>query len=205
MAKAAKLFVLAEFVYNIAIPAARSRKMVSLADPSKVPAEHRAEYLSYQNAVFCFAGCFPLLVFLPSLFTLVVAAGLALYGYRQVEKIYPSLSYNIASIMPSGGGREAMTEYLAQVMPEKEFSNRTARGRKPLPKEASWKAPRAPAAGIISGSGPWMVYVIDDTGAERRQPRRFEDEGAAQRHAEAQLATSRGKLQHSGVVYAPEN
>lgn len=205
MAKAPKFFIIAEFVYNLAIPAARSRKMVSLADPSKVPAQHYAEYLSYQNGVFCFAGSFLLLLFLPTLISLVAAAGLAFYGYRQVEKIYPSLSYNIASIMPTGLGREAMMEHLAKKMAEAEFPDRAIPDDKTLPEEAAWQAPRAQSGEIISGSGPWMVYVIDDTGAERRLPRRFEDEGAAQRHADIQLATSRGKLQHSGVVYAPEN
>ncbi len=205
MAGVAKFFTIAEFIYNLAIPAARSRKMVSLVDPAQVPAEHRVEYMRYQTGIYCFVGAFLLLLFLPTMIALVAAPALAFYGYRQVEKIYPSLSYNIASIMPAGLGREAMMELLAKKMADEEFSDRAIPPReKYAPEENASQTRRSQRDEVISGSGPWMVYVIDDTGAERRLPRRFEDETSAQRDADTQLATSRGKLQHTGIVYAPE-
>lgn len=210
MAKAAKLFVLAEFVYNIAIPAARSRKMISRADPEKVPAGHAAEYRKYQRAVYCFSGSILLVLCVPSLFTLAVAAGLAPCGYYVAEKIYPSLAYHLADILPESGGREAMAAHVAHVMAEKDHPVRTAAGKPALrestsPKSAPWKNAARPRGEKISGRGPWMVYVIDVEGAERRLPRRFEEERDAQRYAEAQLAASRGQLQHAGVIYAPES
>jgi len=216
MSKPVKFFVIAEFFYNLAIPAARSRKMISLADAAKVPEEYKAEYLAYQNAIFCFTGGILLVLIIPMIFTLVAAVALGIYGYRQAEKIYPSLAYNIASLLPAKGGKEAMAAYLAQQNLKAQTGSDNTQDTDSAEDDV-WLKPRLAEKGaaektqsekwgkrgeVISGSGPWMVYVIDETGAERRLPRRFEDETAAQRHADTQR---RGKIQHSGVVYAPEN
>lgn len=219
MSKPVKFFVIAEFFYNLAIPAARSRKMISLADAAKIPEEYKAEYLAYQNAIFCFTGGILLVLIIPMIFSVVAAVALGIYGYRQAEKIYPSLAYNIASLLPAKGGKEAMAAYLAQQNLKAQTGNDSTTDTDGAEDDV-WLKPRlaekdaaektqnekwGKRGEVISGSGPWMVYVIDEAGAEHRLPRRFEDETAAQRHADLQQATSRGKIQHSGVIYAPEN
>jgi hypothetical protein len=95
MAGVAKFFTIAEFIYNLAIPAARSRKMVSLVDPALVPAEHRVEYMGYQTGIYCFVGAFLLLLFLPTMMALVAAP--ALLGLA-------SLRIRFDALPPTRGG-----------------------------------------------------------------------------------------------------
>lgn len=186
MAKAAKLFVTAELIYNLAIPAARKRRMISSVDPAQVPPEMYADYASYQGGIYCFAGSIALVLIFPVLIVLAIILGL--YGYRRAEKFYPSLEYAMNGLFPSGPDNRPIAERWAEITAPDETGQASARQEEKT-----------------SGSGPWVVYIIDADGVEKRLPRRFETDSAAQNYADLQRVLSRGKITHSGVTYAPES
>lgn len=186
MAKAAKLFVTAEFIYNLAIPAARGRRMISSVDPAQVPPEMQADYFAYKTGMYLFAGSIVLFFAFPVM--ILAAVVLAVYGYRRAEKFYPSLEYAMNGLFPAVSASLPIAERWAEIA-------------------AQDKTPQAAVqqAEKTSGSGPWVVYIIDADGAEKRLPRRFETDSAAQTYADVQRVLSRGKITHSGVTYAPES
>lgn len=189
MAKASPLFKIAEFVYNLAIPAARGRKMISFVDPDNISDTQRADYNAYQGAVLCFVGGIALVPIFPRLETLLLAVALAAYGYSRAEKLYPPLAENLAPFFPAGQDIRPMAERWAEIAAQDEDSTASAAGQRPEK---------------TSGTGPWVVYVIDADGVEKRLPRRFETDSAAQTYADLQRVLSRGNITHSGVTYAPE-
>lgn len=192
MAKVSKFFASAELIYNLIIPAARKRRMISSVDPAQVPPEMHAEYRAYKNGIYCFTGSIVLFFFVPMMF--VVAIMLGFYGYTRAEKFYPSLEYAMNGLFPSGPDNLPIAEKWAQKMQVQAQAGITQAQQ---PQSQSRDE-------VISGSGPWMVYVIDDQGTEKYLPRRFESENAAQRHADLQMLIPGGKITHTGVVYRPE-
>jgi hypothetical protein len=193
MAKAASFFKTAEFIYNLVVPAARKRRMISSVDPAQVPPELQADYSSYQIGVYCLAGSIVLFFTMPMM--LIFAVLLGVYGYRSAEKLYPSLEYALNGLFPSGVDNRPIAERWAEIAAPDDVPRPEAVQRKETVQREE----------KVSGGGPWVVYIIDADGAEKRLPRRFETDSAAQKYADLQRVLSRGKISHSGVTYAPES
>lgn len=185
MAKASKLFLTAEFIYNVVVPKARGRKMISMVDTDHVPDAQKGDYASYRNAVVCFSGGFAVLLVLQTPPAFVAAAVLFAYGYMRAERFYAPLATTLAPFFPSALDPRTI---------EEKWADKHA---------GSGGLSFAPPAETMSGSGPWVAYAIDTNGIEKKL-RRFETDGAAQTYADLQMVMSRGKITHAGVTYSPE-
>lgn len=186
MAKASKLFISAEFIYNLVVPNARGRKMISMVDTDHVPDAQKEDYASYSKGVMCFAGGIAVLLIFLSQYGLLAAAFLFVYGYMRAERFYAPLATSLAPFFPSALDPRTI---------EEKWADKHA---------GSGGLSFAPSEETVSGSGPWVAYTIDTNGVEKKLPRRFETDGAAQIYADLQMVMSRGKITHAGVTYSPE-
>ncbi|MFN7114443.1 MAG: hypothetical protein ACK4PK_08800 [Alphaproteobacteria bacterium] len=183
MTKASKLFVFAEFIHSCFVREGVKRGMISSADPEKITAEQLSDYNQYKIAVSVVMLCLVGFLLYMRAWSIVVYVVAGLCARAHAENIYARLAPQLSGLT------SYHVDSLKEAREQDVFTDLDS---------------AAPAAEASSGSGPWVVYVIDADGAEKRLPRRFETDSAAQVYADLQLVLSRGKISHSGVTYAPE-